>query len=124
MRVAVVAGLMQKDERGGQDEAVHAEREQAGRRAVLAVCLAQPVDLGVADHRREGGHSADHAHRREADPRSPVPGHRPAPRLVAEAAPLDAGRGRISEPSLKQHAHVAALVYMAVEMGKQLTDVA
>jgi len=32
----------------------------------------------------------------------PVPGHRPAPRLVAEAA-LDAVRVRISELSLKQH---------------------
>lgn len=34
--------------------------------------------------------------------RSPVPGHRLAPRRAA-AGPLDAGRGRISEPSLKQH---------------------
>jgi hypothetical protein len=69
-------------------------------RAVLAVCPAQAVDVGVGHHRREGGHGADHGRRREAD--HPVPGHRPAPRLVAEAAPLDAVRDRISEPSLKQ----------------------
>ena len=56
--------------------------------------------MGVRDHRREGSHRADHGRRREAD--HPVPGHRPAPRLVAGAAPLDAVRGRISEPSLKQ----------------------
>ena len=91
---------MQQHERGGQDQPVHAERQQPGRRAILAVCPAQAVDVGVADHRREGGHGADHRRRREAD--YPVPGHRAAPRLVAEAAPLDAVRGRISEPSLKQ----------------------
>ena len=99
-RVPVVAGLVQQHERGGQDQAVHAEREHSGRRAVLAVCPAQPVDVGVADYRCEGGHGADHGRRREAD--HPVPGHRVAPRLVAEAAPLEAVRGRISEPSLKQ----------------------
>jgi hypothetical protein len=99
-RVAVVTGLVQEDERGGQDEAVHAQREQPGRRAVLPVDPAQTVDVGVADYRREGGHGADHGRCREAD--HPVPGHRLAPRFVAGAAPLDAVRGRISEPSLKQ----------------------
>ena len=99
-RIPVVAGLVQQHERGGQDQPVHAQRQQPGRRAVLAVRPAQPVDVGVADHRREGGHGADHGRRREAD--HPVPGHRPAPRRVAEAAPLDAVRGRISELSRKQ----------------------
>ena len=75
--------------------------QQPGRRAVLAVCPAQPVDVGVRDDRREGGHGADHGRRREAD--HPVPGHRPAPRLAAQAALLGVVRGRISEPSLKQH---------------------
>jgi len=95
------AGLVQQHKGSGQDQAVHAQRGQPGRRAVLPVCPAQAVDVGIADHRREGGHGADHARRREAD--HPVPGHRPAPRLVAGAAPLDAVRGRISEPFLKQH---------------------
>ena len=36
--------------------------------------------MGVANHRREGGHGADHGRRREAD--HPVPGHRAAPRIV------------------------------------------
>jgi hypothetical protein len=57
-RVPVVAGLVQQHERGGQDQAVHAQREQPGRRAVLAVRPAEPADVGVADHRREGGHGA------------------------------------------------------------------
>ena len=63
---------------------------------------AQAVDVGVGDDRREGGHGADDGRRREAD--HPVPGHRGPgdPRLVAGAAPLEAVRGRISEPSLKQ----------------------
>jgi ribosomal protein S27AE len=52
--------------------------------------------VGVGDQRREGGHGADHGRRRTAD--HPVATHRPAPRLVAEAAPLDAVRCRISAP--------------------------
>jgi hypothetical protein len=75
--------------------------EQSVRRAVLAVCPAQAVDVGVADHRREGGHGADHGRRREAN--HPVPGHRLALRRVLEVALLGVVRGRISELSLKQH---------------------
>ena len=50
--------------------------------------------------RREGGHRADHGRRQEAD--HPVPVHRATPRRVAAAGPLEAVRGRISEPSRKQ----------------------
>jgi hypothetical protein len=91
---------VQQHERGGQDQPVHAQRQQPGRRAILTVDPAQAVDVRVRNHRHERGHGADHRRRREAD--HPVPGHRAAPRLVAEAAPLDAVRGRISAPSLKQ----------------------
>jgi hypothetical protein len=95
---------MQQHERGGQDEAVHAEREQAGRRTVLAVCPAQAVDVGVRDDPAAKAATAQTtAAVVKRITRSPVPGHRPAPRLVAGAALLDAVRGRISEPSLKQH---------------------
>ena len=100
-RVPAVAGLVQQHERGRQDQAIHAQRQQPGRRAVLPVDPAQTVDMGIRDHRREGGHGADHGRRRQAD--HPVPGHRAAPRPVAGAAPLEAVRGRISEPSRKQH---------------------
>ena len=95
-----VTGLMQQHKRGGQNQAIHAQWQQPGRRAILPVVPAQAVDVGARDHRREGGHGADHGRRREAD--HPVPGHRAAPRIVAEAAPLEAVRGRISAPSLKQ----------------------
>jgi hypothetical protein len=43
-------GLVQQHERGGQYEPGHAQREQSGRRAVLPVDSAQPVDVGVADY--------------------------------------------------------------------------
>ena len=99
-RIPVIPRLVQQHERGSQDQPVHGQRQQPGRRAVLAVRPAQPVDVGVGHHRREGGHGADHGRRREAD--HPVPAHRLAPRRVADAGPLDAGRGRISELSRKQ----------------------
>ena len=66
----------------------------------MAVRPAQPVDVGVGDYRREGGHGADHGRRREPD--HPVSAHRLAPRRAAAAEPLDADRGRISELSRKQ----------------------
>ena len=92
---------MQQHERGGQNQPIHAQRQQPGRRAILPEVPAQVVDVGVRDHRREGGHGADHGRRREAD--HPVPGHRPGPFLrVPDAGPLDVVRGRISAPSLKQ----------------------
>ena len=98
-RVPVVARLVQQDERGSQDQPVHAQRQQPGRRAILPVRPAQPVDVRVGHHRRDGGHGADHGRRREPD--HLVPGHRLAPRRAA-AGPLDAGRGRISELSRKR----------------------
>ena len=92
---------MQQDQGGGQDQPVHAQWEEPGRRAILPVRPAQPVDVGVADYRRESGHGADRGRRREAD--HPIAGHWLAPRRVLEAALLGVVRGRISELSLKQH---------------------
>ena len=99
-RVPAVTSLVQQHERGSQDQPVHGQREEAGRRAILAVRPAQPVDVGVRDHRRDGGHGADHGRRRETD--RPVPAHRVAPRRIPAAEPLGADRGRISELSRKQ----------------------
>jgi hypothetical protein len=95
-RVPAVTRLVQQHEQGRQDQAVHGQREQPGRRAILAMRPAQAIDVGIADHRRESGHRADHSRRREAD--HPVPAHRLDPRR-ADTGPLDAGRGRTSELS-------------------------
>ena len=61
-----VAGLVQQHKRGGQDKPVYRQRKQPSRRAVLAVRPAQPADVGLRHHRREGGHGADQSRRRGA----------------------------------------------------------
>jgi mutator family transposase len=90
-----------ENQRGRQDQPVHGQRQQPGRRTVLTVGPAQPVDMGIGHHRREGRHRADHGRRRQAD--HPVPGHRLTPDRVLKTGLADVVRGRISELSRKQH---------------------
>ena len=98
-RVAVVAGLVQQ-----REEAPGSARPRSAGAAGPPCHPARGPGptrrCGVRDHRREGGHGADHGRRREAD--HPVPAHRLAPPRATAAGPLDAGRGLISELSLKQ----------------------
>jgi hypothetical protein len=92
-RVALVAGLVQQDERGSQDQP--STLSGSSQAVVPAWPRARPgsLDLCIADHGREPGHRDYHHGGR--DPDRPVPAHWPAPDLVV--------RDRISELSRKQH---------------------
>ena len=74
-RLAAVAGLVQQHQRRGQDQPVHAQRQQPGRGAGLAVHAAEVVHVAVADTAANAATAATTAAVAVRISRSPVTGH-------------------------------------------------